>query len=303
MSEELVNIGNAEVAVVHKVNALSKLFQLKPATLDLVAKASRQEGVIPGKLRVVQTGEHFDSLRGVILFEPTQGRKKYLKGLYSKDALDCFSTDNVRPHSKAKNPPAMYCATCPFGNLMWEGYRKAKERGITGDALSAFIPECKEHWNLLIADRATKMPYYLTVRGTSIKPFESSMQNVARLFQMLIANTKNEIKAGKAVKMPESVQDVIWKISFTLGVDQPIKGGQFALSFKDFKVMSESDQAEFGSIIADINARRAAGQIQSQEAAEAEAEAAVVATATEAPATNAGPVSSEVAKQNAQIVI
>jgi hypothetical protein len=129
------------------------------------------------------------------------------------------------------------------------------------------------------------------------------MQNVARLFQMLIANTKNEIKAGKAVKMPESVQDVIWKISFTLGVDQPIKGGQFALSFKDFKVMSESDQAEFGSIIADINARRAAGQIQSQEAAEAEAEAAVVATATEAPATNAGPVSSEVAKQNAQIVI
>jgi len=296
MSEELVNINKAEVAVVHKANALSKLFQLKPATLDLVAKASRQENAIPGKLRVVQTGEHFDSIRAVILFEPTQGRKKYLRGQYTKDALDCYSFDNITPAPHAKNPPALYCASCPFGNLMWEGYRKAKERGITGDALSAYIPECKEHWNLFIADRATKMPYYLTVRGTSVKPFETSMQNVARLFQMLLANIRAEIKAGKDVKMPESVQDVIYKISFTLGVDQPIRGGQYVLSFKDFKMMNEEDQLEFGTIYQDFLSRRSKGQIQPQEE-----EVPVV----EAPAESAtaGPVSSTVAELNKQITI
>jgi len=298
MSEELVNISSAEVAVIHKTNALSKLFQLKPATLDLVAKASRQEGATPGKLRVVQTNEHMDSMRAVILFEPTQGRKKYLKGQYAKDALDCFSTDNIRPHFRAKNPPAMFCATCPSGNMMWEAYRKAKERGVSGDALSALIPECKEHWNLLLADRATKMPYYLTVRGTSVRPFETAMQNVARLFQMIMASIKAEIKAGKAVKLPDSVQDIIWQISFTLGVDQPIRGGQFVLGFKDFKVMSDEDKLEFGAMYQDFVQRRSQGNIQSQDAAEAEAETAMVTEAPSAPS-----AASEVAKKNSQIEI
>jgi hypothetical protein len=295
MSEELVQIGNTGIAVVHKANALSKLFTLKPATLDLVAKASRQENAQPGKLRVVQTNEHMDSMRAVILFEPTQGRKKYLKGQYSKDALDCFSTDNISPHFRAKNPPAMFCATCPSGNMMWEAYREAKERGVSGDALSALIPECKEHWNLLLADRATKMPYYLTVRGTSIKPFETAMQSMARLFHMIIANLKAEIKAGKAVKLPDPVpvQDMIWQISFTLGVDQPIKGGQYVLSFKEFKVLNDEDKLEFGAMYQDFLQRRSQGNMQSQDAAEAEAETAMV---TEAP-------SNAVAEANKQIMI
>jgi hypothetical protein len=301
MSDALVNISSAEVAVVHKANALSKLFQLKPATLDLVAKATRQDNVTPGKLRVVQTNEHFDSMRAVILFEPTQGRKKYLKGQYSKDALDCYSYDNIRPAPKAKNPPAMYCETCPSGNLMWQAYRKAKERGVVGDALSALIPECKEHWSLLIADRATKLPYYLTVRGTSVKPFETAMQNVARLFQMIIANIKTEIRAGKAVTMPESVQDIIWQISFTLGVDQPIKGGQYVLGFKDFKVMSDEDKAEFGAMYQDFVQRRQAGQIQSQEAAEQEAADAAVSEPAGAP--SAPSAASAVAEKNKKIQI
>ena len=64
--------------------------------------------------------------------------------------------------------------------------------------------------------------------------------------------------------------------------------------------MSPQNQAEFGKIITDFKRQRNAGQIQSQEAAEAEAE--VVAAATETPS-NAGPLSSDVAKQNSQIEI
>src|ERR1700676_5028226 len=127
MNNELVVLNNnAKIAVAQKTNALSRLFQVKPATLELVSKASRQEGAIPGKLRVVQTNEHFDTMRAVILFEPTEGRKKYRKGEYSKDALECFSYDNVQPSSRAKNPPALYCASCPFGDMMWIKYREAK---------------------------------------------------------------------------------------------------------------------------------------------------------------------------------
>ena len=66
-------------------------------------------------------------------------------------------------------------------------------------------------------------------------------------------------------------------------------------------MMTPEDAADFGQILADIAARRQAGQVQSQEASEAEAEAAVV---TEAPATKSIPVAeAEVIQQNAQIQI
>jgi hypothetical protein len=139
------------------------------------------------------------------------------------------------------------------------------------------------------------------VRGTSVKPFETAMQNVARLFQMIIANIKTEIRAGKAVTMPESVQDIIWQISFTLGVDQPIKGGQYVLGFKDFKVMSDEDKAEFGAMYQDFVQRRQAGQIQSQEAAEQEAADAAVSEPAGAP--SAPSAASAVAEKNKMIQI
>ena len=298
----VLNKAPQELVVAQKVNALSRLFTLKPATLELVSKASRAEGVTPGKLRVVQTNEHFDEMRVVILFEPQEQRKKYTKGNYSKDALECFSLDNVQPHSKAKNPPALYCATCPAGDIMWEAYRAAKQKGVTGDALSALIPSCKKFWHLFVVDRNTKQPYYLNVGGTSVKPFEDSMQNIARLFQMIVQSIKSDIKAGKNTTMPESVSDIIYKISFTLYPHQPVKGGQFVLGFKDFKVMTPEDAAEFGQILADITARRQAGQIQSQEAYEAEEVAAAV---VETPSTQQvqQTKTAEVAQANAKIII
>jgi len=65
--------------------------------------------------------------------------------------------------------------------------------------------------------------------------------------------------------------------------------------------MAPEDAAAFGKILADIEARRQSGQVQSQEASEAEAEAAVV---TEAPATKSIPVAdAEVIQQNSQIQI
>jgi len=292
----VVNAVPEAIVVAKKVNALSRLFVLKPSNLELVSKATRQEGATPGTFRDTSTNESFKEIRAVILFEPLEQRELYRKGEYTKESKLCFSLDNVQPHPRAKNPPALYCASCPMGDANWDKWRDAKAKGISGDQLSALLPACRKYWHLFIANRATQMPHYLNIKGVSVKPFETAMQNVARLFQMIVANLRAEMKAGKAVVMPESISDIIWKISFTMYPE--LKNGTWQMGFKDFKVMSPEDAEAFGKIIADINARRAAGQVRSQEATDAEEAEAVVAE----PAANATQ-SSAVAEQNKQIQI
>lgn len=307
----LQNRAPQEMVVAQKVNALSRLFQLKPKTLELVSKSTRQEGAIPGTFRVTSTNESFREMRAVILFEPLEQREMYRKGEYTRDSKLCFSLDNVQPHSKAKNPPALYCASCPMGDSNWEKYRAAKAKGLTGDQLAAYLPPCRKYWHLFLAARETQRPYYFNIKGTSVKPFEDAMQNVADLFQMIIQNIKaeNKQKAAKGealTPLPQSVSDIIWHISFTMYAKQ-VNGGPFFLGMKDFKVMSPEDRADFGKIIEDVQARRAQGQVQTQEASEQEEEAAAV---SEAPA-NANlrtaevtsVVTNDVAKQNAKIQI
>ncbi len=318
----LQNRAPQELIVAQRVNALSKLFQLKPKTLELVSKSTHQEGAVPGTFRVTSTNESFKEMRAVILFEPIEQREKYTKGTYSKDAKECFSLDNVQPHAKAKNPPALYCANCPMGDINWIKYRDAKAKGITGEALSAYLPPCRKYWHLFIASRETQRPYYFNVKGSSVKQFEDAMQNVADLFQMIYQNIKNEnkkiaaanatitpeqtaagVKPKDLLPLPQTVGDIIWKISFTMYTKQ-VNGGQFMLGLKDFKVMTDDDAAEFGKIIADVKARREAGQIQSQEASEAEEIEASASEQSSAPTVKAEVVSTNsVAEQNKQIQI
>ncbi|MGA7852870.1 MAG: hypothetical protein WCA15_06050, partial [Candidatus Acidiferrales bacterium] len=243
----------------------------------------------------------------------------YRKGEYTKDAKECFSLDNVQPHPKAKMPYALYCASCPMGDLNWVKYREAHAKGITGNALSAYIPPCQKYWHLFIASRETQRPYYFNVRGSSVKPFEDAMQNMADLFQMIIQNIKAENKVTVAenakladgvepkalIPMPDSIDDIIWHISFTMYAWQQA-GGQFKLGMKDFKVMSEEDRKDFGKIIDDIKKRREAGQLQTQEASEQEEEAAAVSEAPAGAVPTAQVVSVQtnaVAEANAKIQI
>jgi len=76
----VLNRAPQELVVAQRVNALAKLFQLKPKTLELVSKSTRQEGAEPGTFRVTSTNEKFKELRAVILFEPLEQREKYRKG-------------------------------------------------------------------------------------------------------------------------------------------------------------------------------------------------------------------------------
>ena len=316
----LQNRAPQEMVVAQRINALSKLFKLKPKTLELVSKSTRQEGAEPGTFRVTSTNEKFKELRAVILFAPMEQREKYRKGEYTKDSKECFSLDNVQPHPKARMPYALYCANCPMGELNWAKYRDAKAKNITGEALQAYLPPCRKFWHLFIASRETLRTYYFNTKGSGVKSFEDGMQNVADLFQMIYQNAKAENRAIAAANaklepgvepqplkpLPESVGDIIWHISFTMYSKQ-INGGQFFTGFKDFKVMSEEDRADFGKIVADVNAQRIAGQLQTQEASEAEEEAAAI---SERPASSGirqaevlSVTTNEVAEKNAQIQI
>jgi hypothetical protein len=295
----LVIVNNSvpqDIVVAQKMSALSRLFQVKPSSLELVSKATRQENAEPGTFRVTSTNEKFKEMRVVMLFEPQEQREMYRKGEYTKDAKECFSLNNFQPHALAKQPPALYCSSCPMGETMWAGWRKAKDHGVVGDQLTALLPRCRRFWHLFIVDRNTKLPYYVNIKGVSVKPFEVAMQQTARLFAMIVANLKAEAKAGKEVVLPSSVADLIWKISFTMFPE--LKQGTWQFGFKDFKVLNEEDAAEFGAIYQDFLSRRQAGQVQSQEASEAEAEAAMVTEAPSAPS-----AASEVAAKNKQIQI
>jgi uncharacterized damage-inducible protein DinB len=315
----LQNRAPQEMVVAQRVSALSKLFQLKPKTLELVSKSTQQEGAEPGTFRITSTNEKFKELRVVILFEPLEQREKYRKGAYSKDSKECFSLDNVQPHPKARTPYALYCANCPMGDLNWAKYREAKAKGITGEALSAYLPPCRKFWHLFIATRETQRPLYFNVKGLGVSSFEDGMQNVADLFQMIYQNIKAENKVTAAANakapadaqaplktLPETVADVIWHISFTMYAKQ-INGGQWFPAFKDFKVMSEEDRADFGKIIEEVKARREAGKLQSQEASEQEEEAAALTGQPAGSGVRQAEVVSvqtnEVAEKNKQIQI
>ena len=316
MSEALTVVNNPQDAlarVAKQQSALSRLFQLKPATMELVSKSTQQEGAQPGKFRVTSTNEHFDEIRAVLLFNPVEQRELYEKGTYSKDAKLCFSLDNFQPHVAAMDPKAMYCEVCPFGDVNWNKYREAKKRGVKGLELSQLTPPCRKYWHLFIAERNTKMPYYFNVKGTSVSPFENSMQNIARIMHGMVNNINlenrqiaeyNKTAADDQKKplltAPTDPGDLIWQISFTMFVQQLEKGGQYTLALKDFAVMKPEDYAEFGTIINSIKAARSEKRLQSQQESEAEGEATatqnVEATTTEEPV-------SEVEKKNAQIVI
>lgn len=303
MSEALTVLNNTQptaLAIGGGFGLDSRLFKLKPGTLEIVQRTTKQEGAQPGKIRVTQTNEHFDEMRLVLLINPQEQRQYFPKGAkMERDSKLCFSLDNIRPHIKAKEPQAMDCATCTKGDINWKKWRETKN--------SNDLPPCQKYWHLFVADRQTQMAYYLNLKGKSVLPFEQAMQNMARLFATLEANVKAEnaklgfsfnpktrqffptpgatIAEGVTAKPLPNIFD----ISFTMYVKKDAGGDSFVFQAKDFKALLPEARAEFGALVEDFLNRRANGQVVSQEEVEAEEEAkqAVSETPANAPVPSA----------------
>lgn len=309
MSEDLVvlNSNNNQAMQLGGIGMGASIFKARPQMLELVHKSSRQENVKYGDFRVIGTNEHLGtSIRVVLLAVPQPQREWFFDPkVFSKDNKYCFSLDNVTPHPRAAQPPAMYCKTCPMGDINWEKWRKTRD--------PKDLPPCSAYWHLLVADRTTQTPYYLNVKGKSFMPFRHAMETqMSGLIAKVLANVKAENKKrgyslvnlqnrnggpifqdfrptsgfvlpDGATQLAADPMPNIFDISFEI-YSFSKDGGPFQMGFKEFKLMSPTDKADFGQLYLDIIANKAE-VVKDYEAALAEQDAEFDAVA-EAPASD-----------------
>ena len=286
MSSQALVVLNDALAV-GGIGTNSKLFQVKPSTLELVQKMTRQEGAEPGRIRDTGLNIHFDEMRLVMLFVPVEQQQLFTKGQFNKESKVCFSLDGITPHEYAKEPKALSCAACKLNAKVGKNWEKWRTTKSPDD-----VPPCKNYYHLVVADRETQMPYYLNVKGKSVAEFEAAMKNVARLIAQMTANVKMENKKIKAendallatVKEGEPGPQLkpyvplpnIFDISFKIFVTKENSSDpNFIFGFKDFAMMNAESRQEFGQVYLDFVNQRNAGLVVDQATVEAEADAAV----------------------------
>jgi hypothetical protein len=274
------------------------IFRPKTAYMELVQKTSRQENVKFGEFRDISTNEHFGSVIRVVLMGVPQEQREWFEGAdFKASNKQCFSIDGITPHGRAQNPPAMFCKTCPKGDLNWITWRKTKD--------AKDLPPCGAFWHLHIATRTTQKPYFINVKGTSYKPFKDAMETkMAGILSSLMANVKaenkkrgytlinlqdgengpvyQEFRPTPGFTLPEGVTEQqkpeafpnIFDVSFDM-IAASKNGGPYVMSFQNFKYMNAEDRAEFGSLYLDIMQQKQEAAEQYAENIEAEAERVV----------------------------
>lgn len=242
------------------INLTSRLLQLKPATLSLNQKMTQAKGAIPGKLRIVETGQQFDSMTVALLDTPVEQRAYYEGEEKNNDTRLCFSLDLVTPHKDAAVPQAYKCSGCPKAS--WEKWRQTK--------LPKDIPPCETFYKAWLIDTVYQFPLVMYIRATMKKPFEAGLQNLARTLAILKAQGQN----------PN-----IWDIKFTLGIteEQNKKKQQFFnIDMSDFKATTPEERLAFGTFYEQLTATRNRAADASSEAEAAEQIAAQTETVSAA---------------------
>jgi len=292
----------------------SSLFRARPGVIELVHKSSRQENVKFGEFRICASNEHLGKSIRVVLLAVPQVQREYFedKTVFTKENKACFSLDGIQPHPNAKNPPALYCSTCPKGNINWTKWRKTKDPND--------LPPCGEYFHLLVALRDNQLPYYLNIKGKSYQPFQQAMQQqMAGLLAKLIAQVKANnrangytlmkvqdnpgapireefrptpgfvVPAGEVQKSIEP-QPNIFDVSFSISVTSK-DGGSYFMKFDDFKLMKAEDRAEFGQLYADLMQQKI--DLSKSNAINEEAEAAAAVAEAKADAEFAAPIKAQ----------
>lgn len=249
----------------------SRLFKLKPGNLQLVSSMTQQEGAIPGKIRIIETNQHFAEIQVVILAEPQEPKPRAYraKGVFSKEGLLCFSTDGIKPSDHTKFPQADNCAACKQSS--WSPWRANK--------VADNLPPCKDYWRVLLVERTTKLPYWINIGGKNDKPFKEACQNIARTIGLIQAEIEQQNRSGATPRPNPEIYDV----SFTMFVKKD--GAHFVLGFKDFAPLALEARGAFGAIFQDFAKRRAEYDQASVSDESATQSATVDAAVSGAPAT------------------
>jgi hypothetical protein len=244
------------------VDFSNRLFSLKPANLFIVQNNSTIEGAIKGNLRIAETGDQFDHIYCTLLVMPTEQRQYHIgePGELNRtpENLMCFSTDMTVPHPKARIPQAMNCASCPRAD--WGPWREYKEKN-DGKTNKNLIPPCDAHYRALLIDDQYKLPLQYFIRSKAKEPFESGMQNLARVFAMMRAEGKQP-----------NIFDVRFKLSTKLVTTGKFQS--YVPVFSEFTPLTTEQREKFGAVYLQYIAQKS----RKEEAnAQAEAEAEVSA--------------------------
>lgn len=247
MSTELVTIQtNTEIAPSSFGDSVfggnSSLFSLKPAQVELQQQTSRAEGSQAGKFRNGLTGEHYDELHAVLIFQPTEPRAMYAdKNDFGKPPV-CYSMDGKAPAERAASPQALSCSRCRHSDWnRWKKTHKAED-----------LPPCKSRFSALIVDRASKVPYRLAVRGKSVSEFRKAMQRVAELAELYKAQHGH---------YPQ-LYDFSFKVTASRKVDN--QGVYYLMQFAEIAMIAEDARADFGALFQKFVAARQSGDLQDE---------------------------------------
>lgn len=219
----------------------SKLYDLKPATVTINQSNTQTEGAIPGKLRITDTGEQFDSMI-VALLDAQESRDYYVGEAgqlnRSPENLMCFArgTDGnpvVAPHQNAKVPQAMRCASCPKAD--WSKWRQTNRPEDK--------PPCDKYYKALFIDTVYQLPFNMYIRSLQKGTFEQGVQELMRKLRLMRSQGKN----------PN-----IFDIRFRLSTKRVVKGKypSFVPVMSDFKVLTDEERVTFGGIYRDLTQGR-----------------------------------------------
>lgn len=187
-TKEVQSLHTAEVQTLHSSEQIVRRFVLN--------QPSSRYGMKPGWFRDTVSCEEFESLR-VHFVLWTRGRV-YFEGL--ADSMPrCKSMDGLRPAPEVVEPISEECGAwderglfvpkCPLA--MWNTGEKERR-----------APVCKESWNLLGIAQDDGLPFWLSAKGSGLRPTRQFLSMCyarirmqgAKLFQCAITLTSTLVE-------------------------------------------------------------------------------------------------------------
>lgn len=229
MSTALVAPGPQELATI--LNEGMEGFDdapLKPAEYELVQKTSHVDGALPGHFRNRLTGDQYPSIR-VVPIKYYNGRVLFPPGDFSADAKPlCKSIDGKVPAPFPNiTPQSPLCSTCDFGKKMWETKGKP--------------PSCKETMRWLFVDHEQGVPFWLSLKSTSISPTNK-----------IIATLRQYATISKNKGEPRSLFDYVFTLKTRL-MNTP-KGSFYVVEYADVAKLAEI--GKYSSLYRALTSRR-----------------------------------------------
>jgi hypothetical protein len=260
MSEnEIVHIGQQPTSLAIAGDGIDEMFTLKPQNMELVQNTTRAEGAQPGKFRVTQSNDHFDQIEFVIL-KARRGRVLFPPGDFGGDTL-CRSFDGLVPAENVVAPPSSKC-----GNYVNGKFKAICPKASWGADKKK--PECAATLSLLIVEKTTRVPYYISFKRTALPPIENLMQSLAARFQ-----------ASRAAGETPNIYDY----AVTLKASKVSNASQvyFVPTVLGYKKLEAATAAEFGGLFQEYVVRQKADAeaARAEEAVSQQMNPAVVAQA------------------------